>query len=147
MSDIIWVQMTITISGGRGDGRPWPDRWGAPIDIPAEEAIPLIRAGNAIQVDPPESAEPPKPLPPPSSATPAPVSESAPTARGPVWAPPEPPAEEPEPVLPGLADLEPPKPADAKQAWVDYAMAHGAGEDAANMQTKVELMQKYGGRL
>ena len=155
MSDTIWVQMTITISGGRADGRNWPDRWGAAIDLSAAEAWPLIRAGNAIQVDAPEK---PKPLPPPASLTPAPRSEPAATARGPVaasqpapepqairaWGPEAAPKPEP---TPALVDMDPPKPADPKQAWVDYAMAHGETEDEANMQTKAELMQKYGGRL
>jgi hypothetical protein len=82
MSDVVWVQMTISISGGRADGRNWPDRWAEPIDLPAAEAWPLIRAGNAVQVDAPE--RPAAPLPPPASATPVPRSEPAATARGPV---------------------------------------------------------------
>jgi hypothetical protein len=194
MSEPVWVRMTITISGGRADGRDWPDRWGDAIDLPEEEALPLIRAGNAIQVDPPEAA---RPLPPPASQVPAPQSEPAGTARGPVIAGgtsfmptgPAPvveadparltPVSDPhafaqmEPAVPGDAiastfaeyaqggaigdddDVPPlpadgmnqPKPADPKQAWVDYAMAHGETEDEANMQTKAQLMSKYGGRL
>jgi hypothetical protein len=175
MSETIWVRMTITISGGRADGRNWPDRWGDAIDLPAEEALPLIKAGNAIEVDPPE---PDRPLPPPASLTPVPRSEPAETAAGPVtghswgltgpsarepagpiaapqpdaqpvaaWGPEAEPAREPAGPTPALADMDMPKPADPKQAWVDYAMAHGETEDEANMQTKAGLMQKYGGRL
>jgi hypothetical protein len=83
MSDVVWVQMTISISGGRADGRNWPNRFGEPIDLPPEEAWPLIRNGNAREVAPPASS---RPLPPPASATPAPVSEPAATARGPIAA-------------------------------------------------------------
>ena len=166
MSDAVWVQMTISISGGRADGRDWPERWAGSIDLPADEAWPLIRAGNAIQVDAPE--QPATPLPPPASATPVPRSEPAVTARGPVLAgttafTPGGAASDDAPdaqdapyvsvvrenaqIDPGLADREPPKPAAPKQEWVDYAMAHGETEDGANMQTKADLMQKYGGRL
>lgn len=168
MSNAVWVQMTISISGGRADGRNWPERWGDAIDLPADEAWPLIRAGNAVEVQAPKRAA--APLPPPTSLTPAPQSEPATTARGPVvessWDLTGPPAggviadsAPDEPVAPhvsvvrenaaaeNVAELEPPKPADPKQAWVDHAMAHGETEDEANMQTKAGLMSKYGGRL
>jgi hypothetical protein len=170
-NDVVWVQMTITISGGRADGRAWPDRWGAPIDIPADEAWPLIRAGNAVEVPAPEGAAG-RSLPPPASQTPAPQSEPSLTGAGPVATPAAETvsAETPVSFAQGgvvhqaaddtddevpvrerpdftATDIEPPKPADPKQAWVDHAMAHGEGEDEANMQTKAALMQKYGGRL
>lgn len=161
MSDAVWVQMTISISGGRADGRNWPERWKEPIDLPADEAWPLIRAGNAVEVPAPKQAA--APLPPPTSLTPAPRSEPAATARGPVvestWGLTGPPASD-EPVEPhvsvvrenaaaeNVAELEPPKPADPKQSWVEYAMARdGISEDDAQQQTKAGLMSKYGGRL
>lgn len=174
MGERVWVQMTISISGGRADGRDWPERWGAAIDLPAEEAGPLIRAGNAIRVDAPDGAQAADL--PSASMTPSPVSEPAASARGPVPSPFPPqlmpaeevaaapaklvPAADPEvsfrmipddeepDVQPSAADgMNQPKPADAKQVWVDYAMAHGESEDEANMQTKAQLMQKYGGRI
>lgn len=42
---------------------------------------------------------------------------------------------------------ETPAPGDPKQAWVDYAVASGAGPDEAAAMTKADLMSRYGGRL
>jgi hypothetical protein len=43
--------------------------------------------------------------------------------------------------------MEQPKPADPKQAWVDYAVSQGADLSAVADVTKQQLMQAYGGRL
>jgi hypothetical protein len=93
----------------------------------------------------------------------APVAEAprAPEETAPEAAPEEPaktepiePVKAPEaPVTPEVAEpakdpgLPVPKPYAPKQAWVDYAMAHGATEDEAAPQTKEQLVAKYGSRL
>jgi hypothetical protein len=41
------VRMRIAISGGRHDGRPWPEA-GHPIDLPDWEALDVIRGGMAV---------------------------------------------------------------------------------------------------
>jgi len=144
-SKTMWVVMTLTISGGRADGRPWPDRLSTPIDVPREEGEHLVRVGQAFEVEAPGRAEAPHG---PASATPAPVSESSPTAAGPPEAEVSAPEEEaaPEPAA-GEEPGDMPKPADAKQAWLDYALSQGADADVAAGMTKADLMSRFGGRL
>lgn len=159
-SDVMWIVMTLTISGGRADGRPWPDRLGAAIDVPREEGEHLVKVGQAFEVAPPAGVQ--------ATLIPAPaadpVSEPAATAAGPV---PEtaagaqaaaasagvPAAEVPEPAaeeIPAEAPAdspELPKPADSKQAWIDYALGQGASAAAVADATKADLMSRFGGRL
>jgi hypothetical protein len=144
----MWVEMMLTISGGRADGREWPDA-GYLIEIPEDEAQDLIRARIAVRADPPR--EPDVPVVPVPSGPPveAIVSEPSATGAGPVpEAVPEP-VPEPEPVTPVAEEDsgDPPKPADPKADWVTYAVAHGANPSDAEASTKVQLMQAYGGRL
>jgi hypothetical protein len=138
----MWIAMTLYISGGRADGRDWPDP-GVAFEVPDQEGADLLRAKHAVRVQPPPRSTSSSPLPGPASVTPAPVSEPAFTAAGPVPEPdPDPLASPPVPVNPPL-----PKPYAPKAEWVNYARAHGDSEDAANLATKEALIAKYGGRL
>jgi hypothetical protein len=163
------IAMTISMSGGRWDDRPWPGI-GIPFEVPDEEGEGLIRWHHAVKIA--DSPEPVKE----HVTAPAPVSLPAETAAGPVpealpaveetppvvkaapdhewYSPPDAVAdEEPDPESPAAvqdevpAVAEPPKPADPKQAWIDYAVVQGLDADAASAMTKADLMSRFGGRL
>ena len=129
------VKMIFNISGGRADGRPWPDA-GYPLVLEDGEAADLVRGGMALWDEPPgwQPAPPVLPKAPPEAM----VSEPAKTAAGPVATEP---VAEPEPER-----TEAPASYAPKAAWVDWAMKHGASEDEANMATKAQLMESYGDR-
>jgi hypothetical protein len=150
----MWVVMTLSMSGGRYDGRTWPPR-GVPFQVPDWEGRDLVKVQQAVEIDTPawavSSPPPPAPAPEPeptvvsepsaTSAGPAVVAEDAPGlpeaaadgAEAPEAAPDE------EDVVPG--------PGDTKRAWVDYAVSKGASPAEAATQTKTQLQQAYGGRL
>jgi hypothetical protein len=117
------VQMLHYISGGRHDGRDWPAA-GEPLTVPEWEAQDLFLAQLARPWPGGDEPETAAPVPEPE---PAPVPEPAagPEAEG---------------------QGEAPRPAAPKQDWVDWAVAHGAGEDEANAATKQQLMEAYGER-
>jgi hypothetical protein len=161
------IKMLISMSGGRDDDRAWPGV-GVPFEVSDEEGEGLVRWHHAIKVGD-------SPVPVKAHVTaPAPVSLPAETAAGPVSPPP------PEPPLPAVHDLpedprpasmtqpvdtemlgvdddpendpEPPKPADPKQAWIDYAVTGApAGKRIPRAQaegmTKADLMSMFGERL
>lgn len=134
------VKMIFNISGGRADGRAWPNA-GEPLVLDDGEAGDLVRGGMATWDEPPGW----QPAPPviPSAPPEAMVSEPSRTAAGPAVATepvPEPPSE-PEPER-----TEAPASYAPKGAWVSWAMAHGATEDEANMATKAQLMEQFGDR-
>jgi hypothetical protein len=59
--------MAISISGGRGDGTPWPDAGGV-LEVDAEEGAALVAGKMAVAV--PEPPPPPRP----KTAKPQPVT-------------------------------------------------------------------------
>jgi hypothetical protein len=137
------------ISGGRWDGRDWPDA-GGEIDIPEQEARDLIAGNMAVAAAPlparsmtegePEPPAEPLPAPPPPEDTQvsavtqvSPLAQAALTGAGAAAQPAEP--------------AEMPRPQDPKQAWIDWAVASGAGAEQAAAMTKADLMSRYGGRL
>lgn len=134
MSDQRQVVMRFSISGGRADGRNWPDA-GDPLVLGRDEAEDLIRGGMAYPhpdgYEVADDAVPP-PSPEPGPPPPEPVQEAGPPQ----------PEEAGEPAVPAG----PPVAYAPKQAWVDWAMANGASEDEANMATKAQLMETYGER-
>lgn len=151
-----WIRMRETLSGGRCDGRPWPPA-GGDVDVPDWEAEHAIRAGYAHEVDPPEPEKKPDPE---TEQAKAPAPAAQPRLTG--WEsgqyvqpPPQPeapatPADVSRETAPEQADHdvpEPPRPADQKQDWVDYAVARGLAADKAAAMSKADLMSRYGGRL
>lgn len=148
------VQMVLQVSGGRADGREWPPPW-VDLEVPDAEGEDLVRGGLARRVEhrevPPSPRQPePEPVTvyapePGDPGTPeaAPVPEPSPAAAGPAPAQ-EVPAPEPDK---GADEIPVPKPADSKQAWIDYAVSQGTSPEQANDLTKAQLMQVYGGRL
>jgi len=142
----MWVAMVISISGGRADGRPWPNA-GYLLELPDAEGEDLIRGRMAVQVPVPQPVQAPVSAPPPAAPpVQAPVSAPPQTAAGPVPAEPGT-ASAAEPAAAAGQEMEQPKPADPKQAWVDYAVSQGADLSAVADVTKQQLMQAYGGRL
>ncbi len=146
----MWIAMVHDMSGARYDDRMWPGA-GIPIEVPDWEGEALVADHDAIEVPPPP--------PPPSSAPKAdwvdhavdlgvPPDEAAAMTKAELIGE----AQVPEPVfapggpIPGDGP-EPPKPADPKQAWMDYAVTQGMTEDQAGMMTKADLMSRFGGRL
>jgi cell division protein FtsN len=129
-----WITMVTPVSGGRADGRPWPDpRSGEPIEVPAAEADDLIAGGMAAEAEPP-GQEP----------APAPEADPEPAREKTVFRDDLDKAVEELPDAPAAEKPDPPKPADPKQAWVDYAVACGADENEAAGMTKADLADKYG---
>jgi hypothetical protein len=127
------------VSGGRYDGTDWPPAF-VPFEVPDNEGEDLLRGGLAYR------AAAPAPAPAPSAPEPGPGPAPENVFSGTVTSAGAASAQAGIPDAEGqLPDV--PKPNDAKQAWVDFAMAHGATEDEANMATKADLMSKYGGRL
>jgi hypothetical protein len=158
------IAMTISMSGGRWDDRPWPGI-GIPFEVTDEEAEGLIKWHHAVKVaDSPEPVKEhvtaPAPVSLPAHTAAGPIPEPAPVAENepePAWIPdvemvsPEP-GPDPEPPAavqedPPDAPAEPPKPADPKQAWFDYAIARGLTGKKIDEVTKADLMSQYGGRL
>jgi hypothetical protein len=155
------VAMTMHMSGGRHDDRPWPPAW-TEFEVPDWEGAELVRARLAVFVR--------DSVPPPPAAPAAPVvSEPSATAHGPVaqaklgaevevpvevaadiWEP-LPPVSEvtgQETVRESGQDVpEPPAPSAPKQAWISYAVSQGAPADRAAAMSKADLMSRYGGRL
>jgi len=141
-----WVVVMVhQMSGGRYDDRPWPPP-GYEFEVPDWEGEGLVRSSSAVKIRELDDDLPAYVTPP------APVSLPAETAAGPaepsVWIPdagltllPESP--------PGSAVDVPaePRPADPKQAWIDYAVSQGEPADTAGAMTKADLMSKYGGRM
>lgn len=150
----------------RYDSRPWPGM-GEDFEVPDWEGALLVKDGMAVFIrDSPveEVLAPAAPVSEPASTAAGPVAEpvvpaeavpalepATPELVAPVAAEPEAPAQPvqddvqddvPEPEAPP-----PPKTYAPKADWVDYAMAHGASEDEANLATKDLLIQVYGGRL
>jgi hypothetical protein len=138
------------ISGGRWDGREWPPA-GGEIDVPDWEGRDLItgrlavlaqeqRARSMTEGEPEPPSAPPEP--PPPEAPPAeetqvsavtgvsPLAETSMTSAG---------------APAGAGEM--PRPQDAKQAWIDWAVASGADPEQAAAMTKADLMSRYGGRL
>jgi hypothetical protein len=180
------VAMTISMSGGRDDDRPWPGI-GVPFEVTKAEGEGLVRWGHAVDLDDrvkPAQLAPNLRLPgTPHVSAPGPVSLPAETAAGPVDNPPPDPgpvyssgdlADDAADLADNAADLaagdvsadepaeddepepetqpEPPKPADPKQAWIDYAVsgapvADRIPEPQASGMSKADLMSRYGGRL
>lgn len=123
------IKMVYEMSGGRYDDRAWPPTW-TDFEVPDAEGEGLVACGAAIYVA--ASAAPASvPAPEPVVAKAAPVPE---------------PVEEPasEPVV---AEVKQPAPADAKLAWVNYAVSRGASRAEAEDSTKSQLQAAYGGRL
>lgn len=112
--------MVVGISGGRGDGTPWPPR-GGELDVSDEEGVSLCRARLAIPV---AASEPPVET--PEQPLAAAVEQRA----------------EPEPASPPAAE----KPAlnAPKSAWVEWAISQGAGIGSASDMTKQQLIAAYG---
>lgn len=156
------VRMISQISGGRADGRIWPEG-GSVFETSDSEGFDLVRGGMATPGDN-FAAERltemglviPEPLP---SGLPG---AEVPAADGPGTGAEEPPAEEAEPAAAaadaaaaepaaeagGTGDaLAPPAPHDNKQAWIDYAVSRGEDPATAEAMVKADLMSKYGGRL
>lgn len=141
------IRMFHQMSSGRHDGRVWPAP-GVDFEVPDWEGRDLVAGGNAVMVsDKPTAAyeTPPdvKPGPEPQQWPPYEPGRFA----GPVQPEPEP---EPEPEVErfteGRSSLEPPKAAQPKSDWVDWAVAHGVSEEEANALTKQQLMEAYGQR-
>jgi hypothetical protein len=133
--------MVLSISGGRHDGREWPDA-GQPLVLTDEEAADVVRGGMAVWDEPSGWDKAPAPVTVPAVGDI--VSEPSPTAAGPRPVPE--PAPEPVPAQEQGEVSEAPVSYAPKQAWVNWAMAHGASEDEANMMTKAQLMEVYGDR-
>jgi hypothetical protein len=130
-----WVLMRMPVSGGRADGRPWPESGSdEPIEVPEDEADDLIRGGLADEADPPGS----EPAPEPADGDPEPVLEDT------VYRDDLDKAVGDLPAAPAAERAEPPKTADSKQDWVDYAVSRGADSSEADGMTKAELTEKYG---
>lgn len=119
----MWVQMLLTISGGRHDGTQWPPR-GWIFEIGDAEGRDLVAGGMAVQVAPPA---PPKPV-----AKPEPAPE---------------PVAKPADDRPVADEMPQPSPTDPKAAWVEYAVSRGAARSEAQAQTQKQLQLAYGGRL
>ena len=119
-------------------------------EIPATVSEPAQTAGGPLnETGPVWAAAPVAEAPRAPEET---ASEAAPEE--PAQAEPIEPVKAPEAPVPSQAaepaedsGLPVPKPYAPKQAWVDYAMAHGATEDEAAPQTKEALIAKYGSRL
>lgn len=140
MTEMRWIRLRETLSGGRIDGRPWPVAGGI-IDVPDWEAEHAVNAGWAYY-DEPEPAPEPEPVPGPVQAQ---AAEAQAEAVAPVR------QDELEPELAQEASApevpEPPRPSDPKPDWVDYAVIRGMDRDKATEMSKADLMSKYGGRL
>lgn len=125
------IAMVTHMSGGRYDDRQWPGP-GVPFEVPDWEGEGLVYWKHAVKL-----ADSPAPEPPPAPEVPAAVE---------AW-------EEEHDRLESVADgtvepqAEPPRPADPKQAWIDYAVSQGADEGEAASMTKIDLMSRYGGRI
>lgn len=168
------VRMIYYISGGRHDGREWPQP-GVPIEVPDWEGEDLVRGGHAVLAAPDGPAPQPLPGKPP---VPSGAEQSDETAAGPAAQATQPdgaagrvaeadaqaaraPAGNEADGIPGEpAELaaEPdvvaadpsaavPGPSAAKQAWIEYAVTRGAQPQEAAGMTKADLMSRYGGRL
>lgn len=131
-----WViAMVIQMSGGRYDDRQWPGP-GIPFEVPDWEGAGLVADHNAVKLYEIPDGEPVPPA----------VEEPAAAEPVPSW-------EDEHDRLEAVADgtvepqAEPPRPADPKQAWIDYAVTQGASVDEATSMTKIDLMSRYGGRL
>jgi len=153
------VRMIFKISGGRADGRDWPDprgESGGLIEVPDLEGADLVRGGMAQPGDnfaadrlremgvltavPESAAEEP-------AAEPEPAPE--PAAEPDVAAAPEAAAADAA-AASGEAEAGPPSPPaphDNKAKWIDYAVSQGEDPDTAPAMTKADLMSKYGGRM
>ena len=123
------VQMTVTMSGARADGRPWPAA-GLPLVVDDWEAEHLVRGDMARYV---------------ADAPPAPEPVNVQVAFSPEQGVLEP-AGPPEPEAQDSVDVPAPKPVQPKADWVAWAVAQGADEEEANGLTKAELMERYGDR-
>jgi hypothetical protein len=133
----MWVQMLITISGGRADGTNWPDRYGV-LEVPDHEGRDLIRARHAIPADPPAVTAGPGTARVTAAAAPVIPEQAAAVPEG---------IPEPAAAVPVPAETPAPGPADLKAAWVDYAVSQGTDRGQAEAMTKADLMSRYGGRL
>jgi hypothetical protein len=142
------IRMISHISGGREDGRDWPEADGL-LEVPDAEGAFLVRGGMAHAGDNFAAdrlaemgvAEP--------DEEPAAAGEPAAGGAEPAEAaePPGPAVAAPAAVADGEAEAGPPAPSAYKQDWIDYAVSQGADPEQANAMTKVDLMSRYGGRL
>lgn len=149
------VRMVSHITGGRHDGRPWPDA-GALIEVPEWEGRDLISGRMATLPSPAEQqAWHDEHVRPAAEAAEAEAVEAEQLAEGSgpeiVMSPPDPRAEvsavTPSYGQPAAAG-EAPSPSAPKQAWVDYAVSTGKIDvHAAQAMTKADLMHDFGGRL
>jgi hypothetical protein len=162
----MWIAMHSQISGGRADGTQWP--WPhTPFQVPDAEGADLLRGGLGYRVDPPVTAPPPPEpervpvvsretvfredlneavtgLAPGPEVTGGPPGDPEVTGQDAPYGDPGSPGD---PAVSSALPPGPPRPADPKQAWVEYAVAQGTGEDEANLMTKADLMSRFGGRL
>jgi hypothetical protein len=109
------------------------------VDVPDWEYDHAVNAGWAVHADPPEPEKSPEPDPEPAASV-LEVNEAGHPTGNLV----------PEDGVPEPADAEvpePPRPADPKQAWVDYAAGQGMDPETAAAMSKADLMSRYGGRL
>jgi hypothetical protein len=134
---------------------------GDAIDVPDWEYDRCIAAGWAEHADPPappKAAKAPKKKPEPAvvAVTVLEVNEAGHPTGNVAPAPPFNPdtvaklqaAEQkkaPEPAEEAVP--EPPRPADPKPDWVDYAVTRGMAPEKAALLSKADLMSRYGGRL
>ena len=133
------VQMIVTMSGSRPDGRPWPAA-GYLLDVEDWEAEHLVRGAMAV---PHHEPPPPEPEPEPwvpMASTPAPDQFQ--------MVPPDVPGPEVvmEPEQTPLSERRAPKPVHPKADWVAWAVKSGAAEEDVRELTKAELMERYGER-
>lgn len=130
------VRMTTQMSGGRYDDRSWPTPW-VNFEVPDEEGRGLVAAGVALEVVlPPEAKAPLRSL----TVTPESAQASATASALP---PPSPPP----PAPPVTEEVPQPRPADPKDAWVEYAVSRGVSKAEAEAMTKAQLQAAYGSRM